>query len=547
MSAPARSASTTAACARPTAACGAARSGGGRLLLGANVQGRRNPKQKISLRYRRRRAARSTTVEDQIDTARRHRLLGQRQLRDRRSATASSSSRLLRPHRPHAGRALDWEYDGPAPHRAPADARGRSTTTTSTSTRTTARSTAGYTLRHVRRRDHASSSATPSFEDDPFEFEDEIEYLPRRRSRSPTATASPATCTLTDSTTGDLRPRSSTSATCSATRSSSSACSTTRRSATPIASSEAPLPLQPCPAATACRTPARAGVHGLSPRPGGDNTIEGTRIDPYVMLSGEAAPCRGKPACATRRHRHASRIAPRRTTHGHDYGVFLPSAHLRWELTDDDRISVSVARTVRRPSFNFLSPAAAGGGTRRQRLPRQSDLEPETAWGVDVGFEHRLGTHGRRRRQRLLPRRQGPDRGRQHGRRRVRRRTPARSASTPRATPATARSRASSSTFDARSTSSACRTPACSSTTPGSTAKSTTSSATRRFNGQSNYVYNVGFIHDLPALGRGRSAPPTASRATPSSRIVGEEVTTSYGGELEVFVEKRFGDSFTSA
>ena len=45
------------------------------------------------------------------------------------------------------------------------------------------------------------------------------------------------------------------------------------------------------------------------------------------------------------------------TTTDNDYSELLPSAHLRWNLTDEDRISLSVARTIRRASFTFLSPA----------------------------------------------------------------------------------------------------------------------------------------------------------------------------------------------
>ena len=66
----------------------------------------------------------------------------------------------------------------------------------------------------------------------------------------------------------------------------------------------------------------------------------------------------------------------------------------------------------------------------------------------------------------------------------------------------------------------------------------------RRFNGQSDFVLNVGFIQDLPALGAAFGAT-YRKQGDAFGRIIGEEVTTSYGADLEVFIEKRFGDNFT--
>jgi hypothetical protein len=66
----------------------------------------------------------------------------------------------------------------------------------------------------------------------------------------------------------------------------------------------------------------------------------------------------------------------------------------------------------------------------------------------------------------------------------------------------------------------------------------------RRFNSQSEYVYNVGFIHDISAWGASFGAT-YRKQGDAESRVVGEEVVTSYGADLEVFVEKSFGDNFT--
>ena len=66
----------------------------------------------------------------------------------------------------------------------------------------------------------------------------------------------------------------------------------------------------------------------------------------------------------------------------------------------------------------------------------------------------------------------------------------------------------------------------------------------RRFNSQSEYVYNFGFIHDISAWGAAFGAT-YRKQGDAESRVVGEEVVTSYGADLEVFVEKSFGDNFT--
>jgi outer membrane receptor protein involved in Fe transport len=66
----------------------------------------------------------------------------------------------------------------------------------------------------------------------------------------------------------------------------------------------------------------------------------------------------------------------------------------------------------------------------------------------------------------------------------------------------------------------------------------------RRFNDQSEYVYNFGFIHDLVELDAAFGAT-YRKQGDAYGRIVGEEITTSYGADLEVFIEKRFGERFT--
>jgi outer membrane receptor protein involved in Fe transport len=135
----------------------------------------------------------------------------------------------------------------------------------------------------------------------------------------------------------------------------------------------------------------------FEPVPGGVGTIEETRIDPYIMLSGENGPAKWE---AGLRYETTDFSITDETvdaddrTNDKDYGILLPSASVRFKLSDSDRITASVARTVRRPNFDFLSPALLEGEYGDNDFIGNPDLEPETAWGADLGFERRLGRRG---------------------------------------------------------------------------------------------------------------------------------------------------------
>lgn len=49
---------------------------------------------------------------------------------------------------------------------------------------------------------------------------------------------------------------------------------------------------------------------------------------------------------------------------------------------------------MRRPNFNFLNPTELEGEYGDNDFIGNPLLELETAWGVDFGFEHRLGRQG---------------------------------------------------------------------------------------------------------------------------------------------------------
>lgn len=277
------------------------------------------------------------------------------------------------------------------------------------------------------------------------------------------------------------------------------------------------------------------------PPPGGLSEIEETRLDVFALIEGESGPLSWE---AGLRYETTSvdindlTVANGRTSR--DLEALLPSAHLKYEVTKDDRITASVARTVRRPSFNFITPALLEAELGDNDLLGNPNLDLETAWGFDVGYERRLGRKGVagvnvfwRDVQDLVelantgaegsegdgtfvlqPRNTGS--GKVWG------------IELDFSAPLTAFGLDNTGVFFNFS---------------WLDSEIEDVFGTRKFNSQSDTVFNVGFIQDLPSL---NSAFGVTYRKQGEAfdRLVGEEVTTSYGADLEIFVEHRIGDSF---
>lgn len=72
-----------------------------------------------------------------------------------------------------------------------------------------------------------------------------------------------------------------------------------------------------------------------------------------------------------------------------------PSAHLRYALTDATMLRFSVARTVRRPSFDMLTGAyQIDEPVDEKATLGNPNLDQETAWGIDAGFDQKIGDRG---------------------------------------------------------------------------------------------------------------------------------------------------------
>jgi outer membrane receptor protein involved in Fe transport len=293
----------------------------------------------------------------------------------------------------------------------------------------------------------------------------------------------------------------------------------------------APAPSPPIPGTFAALTPVA----------GGDSTLEEQRLDPFFKVEQERGAWNWEAGLRYERtrlsidERGADAASGRRI-----YGFFLPSAHARYSLSENDRINVSLARTVRRPNFDALSPALLEAELGDNDLLGNPLLEPEKAWGFDLGYEHRLGRAGiigvnvfYRDVQDLIevastgiegsegpgtlvlqPRNAGD--GEVYG------------VELDLSTPLSALALDNTGVF-----------------LNVSWLDSSISDVfgKRQFNDQSDTVFNVGFIQELPT-------PEVAfgvtyrKQGSAFSRLVGEEVTTRYGADLEAFVEKRFGDAW---
>jgi outer membrane receptor for ferrienterochelin and colicin len=238
-------------------------------------------------------------------------------------------------------------------------------------------------------------------------------------------------------------------------------------------------------------------------------------------------------------------VAPGVDEADYDYDALLPSASLKFD-TGEGRITASVARTMRRPRFDYLFAGTLLEELGDNDLLGNPVLLPEKSWGGDLGYEHRLGRTGviglnvfYRKIDGLVelatvfddegnplvsdnedgvvlqPRNAGE--GKVYGVE-LDISTDLRAIGLPDTGLFGNLSWLDSSVDDRF--------------------------GERRFNSQSEYVYNFGFIHNFRDLGAAFGAT-YRKQGRAFERIVSEEVSTTYGADLEVFVEKRFGNSFT--
>lgn len=276
-----------------------------------------------------------------------------------------------------------------------------------------------------------------------------------------------------------------------------------------------------------------------------DVNIEETRLDPFVMLSGKTDGIRWEVGLRyettdTRITDDSLGVAPADRVTRNDYTVLLPSANLRINVGDGGRINLSAGRTVRRPSFDKLQPVLLAGEYGDDDFIGNPNLKPETAWGFDIGYERRLGSRGivgvnffYRDVSDLI---EDVNLGEVD----------------PIGNPGV-----NLYTVDNVGDGSVMGLEFDLSTPLSFIGLDNTGvflnyswldsevddfAGKRLFNGQSNYVYNVGFIQDIPSWAAAFGVT-YRKQGDANDRVALEEVRTRYGADLETFIEKRFGEN----
>jgi outer membrane receptor protein involved in Fe transport len=135
-------------------------------------------------------------------------------------------------------------------------------------------------------------------------------------------------------------------------------------------------------------------VDDPDPEPGAVHQIKERRVDPYVRLTLEPAP--GWSVDLGVRYETLKReVTSDLGEVSFDHKDLNPSAHITFKPTDVDQFRFSVARTVRRPSYDLLAPFIADEEPADEDALRGNPLlQNETSVGYDLGYEHRLGQRG---------------------------------------------------------------------------------------------------------------------------------------------------------
>lgn len=286
-----------------------------------------------------------------------------------------------------------------------------------------------------------------------------------------------------------------------------------------------------------------SAFEAVEPTPGGFNRIREERRDLYALVEGKTGVFKFEAGLRwenTKVRISDYTVDPADANADVKYNFLLPSASVRVEL-GRGRITASAARTVRRPRFDFITPALLETEYGDNDLLGNPQLRPEKAWGGDLGYEHRIGRTGvigvnafYRRIEDVVELvntgvvgSEGPGtvvlQPRNVGKGRVWGVEFDLSASLGFIGLADTGVFGNLSLIDSRITD---------------------RFGERRFNGQSKYVYNFGVIQNFPRIG-GTIGATYRKQGPAQDRIVGEEIRTSYGADLEVFIEKRFGKRFT--
>ncbi|OYX09730.1 MAG: TonB-dependent receptor [Sphingomonadales bacterium 32-68-7] len=134
----------------------------------------------------------------------------------------------------------------------------------------------------------------------------------------------------------------------------------------------------------------------FEPIDGGLSEIQEKRRDAFALVEGDHGALSWEAGVryeTTKVEINDFTVAPALASTEYDYEEWLPSASIKIDI-GDGRLTASGARTLRRPQFDFLTPVTLEEELGDHDLRGNPLLQPETAWGGDLGYEHRLGRNG---------------------------------------------------------------------------------------------------------------------------------------------------------
>ncbi|ATY33397.1 TonB-dependent receptor plug domain-containing protein [Sphingomonas psychrotolerans] len=272
----------------------------------------------------------------------------------------------------------------------------------------------------------------------------------------------------------------------------------------------------------------------------GSFRIREDRYSPYVRLSYEAGPLSidGGVRYEITRRKIAAESLPGAVSY--DDELLNPSLSLRY-AAGAGQFRASVARTIRRPDYDLLSPVTDEGPGDDDVTTGNPSLRNQRAWGVDVGYEHRIGGSGIAGVNffyrdisdliELVSLGENPDND--DGRAFIPQNVgdgKAWGVEFDLSAPLTLFGMPDTGIF-------ANYTYLDSETTDPFTGEK------RRFNNQPRHVYNLGVIHNLRSAGVSFGTTISGRSAATESNF-DETVRLRYDPDLEAFVEKRFGQNF---
>ena len=130
------------------------------------------------------------------------------------------------------------------------------------------------------------------------------------------------------------------------------------------------------------------------PAPGAVYTIEETRIDPFARIDLRFG-TQWTLDLGLRVETTDRDVASDAGKASDQSTEWNPSAHLGYALSPLDQIRASLARTVRRPDYDLIAPyLQEEEPTDGDDLIGNPQLQNETAWGLDLGYERKLGNSG---------------------------------------------------------------------------------------------------------------------------------------------------------